>query len=103
MKHLHADNKGKDMMVPLTSSLYIDGKMSNTKTVVVDVGTGYFIEMSVERAKNFCGRRTKMLSDNAARVEKMLKEKRKNFEAVHATMQQKLYALQQQQEAAQQG
>merc|ERR1712187_255815 len=103
LKSLVPENEGKSMLVPLTSSLYIDGKMTNTSTVVVDVGTGYFIEMSVEKARSFCSRRTKMLSDNAAKVEKVLKEKRKNFEAIHAAMQQKMYKLQQDQEAAKQG
>eukprot|EP00929_Paragymnodinium_shiwhaense_P057955 TRINITY_DN29031_c0_g1_i1.p1 TRINITY_DN29031_c0_g1~~TRINITY_DN29031_c0_g1_i1.p1 ORF type:complete len:159 (-),score=66.17 TRINITY_DN29031_c0_g1_i1:83-559(-) len=93
------ENEGKSMMVPLTSSLYVDGKMNNTKTVVVDVGTGYYIEMSVARAKDFCARRTKLLSDNCGRVEKALKDKRKNLETVTVTMQQKLYKMQQEQEA----
>eukprot|EP00928_Gymnodinium_smaydae_P070039 TRINITY_DN53981_c0_g1_i1.p2 TRINITY_DN53981_c0_g1~~TRINITY_DN53981_c0_g1_i1.p2 ORF type:complete len:162 (-),score=66.37 TRINITY_DN53981_c0_g1_i1:157-642(-) len=93
--YLNPDNNGKSMMVPLTSSLYVDGKMSNTSTVVVDVGTGYFIEMSVARAKDFCGRRSKMLADNCAKVEKVLKEKRKNLETVTMIMQQKLYKMQQ--------
>jgi Prefoldin subunit len=28
----------------LTSSLYVPGKLSNVETVIVDVGTGYFVE-----------------------------------------------------------
>mmetsp|Transcript_2437 Transcript_2437/g.5391 ORF Transcript_2437/g.5391 Transcript_2437/m.5391 type:complete len:163 (+) Transcript_2437:86-574(+) len=100
---LTPENEGKQILVPLTSSLYIDGVMSNTSTVIVDVGTGYFVEMSVEKAKAFCGRRTKMLSENATKVEKMLKDKRKNLETVTVTMQQKYYQMQAQQEAQKAG
>eukprot|EP00401_Gymnodinium_catenatum_P070351 CAMPEP_0117571424 /NCGR_PEP_ID=MMETSP0784-20121206/59744_1 /TAXON_ID=39447 /ORGANISM="" /LENGTH=163 /DNA_ID=CAMNT_0005369583 /DNA_START=21 /DNA_END=512 /DNA_ORIENTATION=- len=102
LNYLTPENEGQAMMVPLTSSLYVDGKMNNTSTVVVDVGTGYFIEMSVARAKEFCARRIKMLSDNAGKVEKVMKEKRKHLETVTITMQQKLYKMQQEQGAGQQ-
>ncbi|CAE7817072.1 pfdn5 [Symbiodinium sp. CCMP2592] len=100
LKSLCPENHGKPMLIPLTSSLYIDGHMTETKKVTVDVGTGYYIEMSVEKAQKFCNRRCKLLADNAARVEGVLKDKRKNLETLQMTMQQKMYLLQQQQEAA---
>jgi prefoldin alpha subunit len=30
--------------VPLTSSLYVSGKLKNAGKVLVDIGTGYYIE-----------------------------------------------------------
>lgn len=33
------------MLVPLTASLYASGTLANTDHVLVDVGTGYFIEV----------------------------------------------------------
>mmetsp|Transcript_63164 Transcript_63164/g.142048 ORF Transcript_63164/g.142048 Transcript_63164/m.142048 type:complete len:163 (-) Transcript_63164:78-566(-) len=103
LKHLVPENQGKSMLIPLTSALYVDGKMSNVSRVTVDVGTGYYIEMSAERARDYVGRRQKMLSQNAGKVEQMVKEKRKNLETVTMTMQQKLYKLQMEQEAAKEG
>ncbi|CAL1153416.1 unnamed protein product [Cladocopium goreaui] len=100
LKSLCPENNGKAMLIPLTSSLYIDGHMTETKKVTVDVGTGYYIEMSVERAHKFCSRRCKLLSDNASKVEGVLKDKKKSLEQLQITMQQKMYMLQQQQEAA---
>lgn len=35
---------GKQVLVPLTSSLYVPGKLSDVEHVVVDVGTGYYIK-----------------------------------------------------------
>lgn len=32
------------MLVPLTNSLYVKGELSNTDSVLVDVGTGFLIE-----------------------------------------------------------
>ena len=37
------ENAGKSIMVPLSSSLYINGEVNDISKVMVDVGTGYFI------------------------------------------------------------
>lgn len=34
---------GKEVLVPLTSSLYVPGKLADTDMVVVDIGTGYYV------------------------------------------------------------
>jgi hypothetical protein len=34
----------KDILVPLTNSLYVKGKLSQPDRVIVDVGTGFFVE-----------------------------------------------------------
>lgn len=33
------------MLVPLTASLYVPGTLDDAEKVLVDVGTGYFIEV----------------------------------------------------------
>jgi prefoldin alpha subunit len=35
---------GKTILVPLTSSLYVPGTMTMTDKVIVDVGTGFYVE-----------------------------------------------------------
>lgn len=35
---------GKQVLVPLTSSLYVPGKLGDVSHVVVDVGTGYYVK-----------------------------------------------------------
>ena len=37
---------GREVMVPLTSSLYVPGVMEDSQNVLVEVGAGYFIEKS---------------------------------------------------------
>lgn len=34
----------KTILVPLTNSLYVPGKLSDPDHVIVDVGTGYFVQ-----------------------------------------------------------
>lgn len=35
---------GKQILVPLTSSLYVPGTIADTENVIVDVGTGFYVE-----------------------------------------------------------
>lgn len=34
----------KSVLVPLTNSLYVNGNLTDTETVLVDVGTGFLVE-----------------------------------------------------------
>lgn len=34
----------KPILVPLTNSLYVPGKLTNAENVLVDVGTGYYVK-----------------------------------------------------------
>lgn len=34
----------KPILVPLTGSLYVPGKLASKDTVIVDVGTGFYVE-----------------------------------------------------------
>ena len=35
---------GTPILVPLTPSLYVPGKLASTDTVLVDIGTGFYVE-----------------------------------------------------------
>lgn len=37
-------NTGTPILVPLTPSLYVPGKLASTDTVLVDIGTGFYVE-----------------------------------------------------------
>lgn len=38
------DITDKTILVPLTNSLYVPGKLSDHENVIVDVGTGYYVK-----------------------------------------------------------
>ena len=42
--------EGTRMLVPITSSLYVPGETTQLDNVLIDVGTGYYIEKSVRCA-----------------------------------------------------
>ena len=34
----------KTILVPLTGSLYVPGKLQDVENVIIDVGTGYYVQ-----------------------------------------------------------
>ena len=57
-------NGGKDILVPLTGSMYVPGKLSDTEKVVVEIGTGYYVEKDIPAAREyFAGKVFVLLND----------------------------------------
>ena len=44
-------------MVPLTASLYVPGTLADPDRVVIDIGTGYFIETTAAKGAAYCARK----------------------------------------------
>jgi prefoldin alpha subunit len=55
---------GKKMLVPLTASLYVPGTLDEADKVLVDIGTGYFIEKTMDDGKDYCQRKINLLKSN---------------------------------------
>ena len=54
-------HSGDSLMIPLTTSLYVPGKLKDTDNYMVDLGTGYFLEQTAEQTQEFCKRKVEML------------------------------------------
>ena len=54
----------KEILVPITSSLYIPGKCSDIKSVMIEVGANYFVETSLPKADSFCDRKSKIIRES---------------------------------------
>lgn len=77
---------GKTILVPLTTSLYVPGTLSDTENVLVDIGTGYYVEKSAGDAETFYGGKVETLSRNLADLEKILTQKSQNVRIVEDGM-----------------
>mmetsp|Transcript_11646 Transcript_11646/g.15834 ORF Transcript_11646/g.15834 Transcript_11646/m.15834 type:complete len:155 (+) Transcript_11646:38-502(+) len=89
-ENLSKEEKGRTMMIPLTSSLYVPGTLDSTETVLVDVGTGYYVEKTPTGASDFCKRKVMMLKGNMERLHAMVFEKRKQVNQVAQVYQAKM-------------
>ena len=76
LNYLKEYGSGKEVMVPLTSSLYVPGIMDDTDKVLVEVGASYFIEQSNKHAQDYCARKKDMLSGNAKKINEILQVKK---------------------------
>ena len=68
--------EGREIMVPLTSSLYVPGVMEDNKNVLVEVGAGYFIEKNTQAATEYCNRKSKALMDSSSKVGQLIQGKK---------------------------
>ncbi|XP_059415371.1 prefoldin subunit 5-like [Carassius carassius] len=94
---LNKSNEGKELLVPLTSSMYVPGKLNDVDHVLVDVGTGYFVEKKVEDGKEFFKRKIDFLTKQIEKIQPALQEKHAMKQAVVEVMNMKLQQLQSQQ------
>eukprot|EP00397_Hematodinium_sp_SG-2012_P051209 GEMP01059898.1.p1 GENE.GEMP01059898.1~~GEMP01059898.1.p1 ORF type:complete len:171 (+),score=52.29 GEMP01059898.1:27-515(+) len=93
---LQEGNEGREIMVPLSSSVYVDGRIAQPSRALVDVGTGYFIDQSSKGALGFCEGKIKMLEESQEKVAKIVHDKRKFLDQVTAVLSRKVMEMQQQ-------
>lgn len=79
----------REIMVPLTSSLYVPGRIADPNNVLVELGTGYFVERPLQAAREFCDRKLKMLKDNMDSAANLINQRRRELEMVIQTIQKK--------------
>jgi len=44
LETFHSDWENREILVPLTSSMYVPGRVKDLNNFVIDIGTGYYIE-----------------------------------------------------------
>uniref|UniRef100_K7FFW4 Prefoldin subunit 5 n=2 Tax=Pelodiscus sinensis TaxID=13735 RepID=K7FFW4_PELSI len=84
---------GKELLVPLTSSMYVPGKLSDVGHVLVDVGTGYYVEKTADNARDFFKRKIDFLTKQMEKIQPALQEKHTMKQAVMEMMSQKIQQL----------
>ena len=75
--------------------------MDDNQNVMIDYGTGYFVERDVNKANSFCDRKIILLKENMEKVSNIIKGKRKLLDQITLELQRKIQ-MQMQQNAAKQ-
>ncbi|KTW26954.1 prefoldin, alpha subunit [Pneumocystis carinii B80] len=92
---LKKENNNKEILIPLTTSLYVSGFLvSEPEKVMVDIGTGYYVEKTIDGAIKFYDERIKYLETNFQDLETHLNTKSSSLRAVTEIMQEKIKNLQ---------
>lgn len=79
--------------MPLTGSMYVAGQMGETKTVLVDIGTGYFVEKNIDEAKTYFQNRVAYVSQQMQSIQQMGIEKSKVRETIVELLEMKIQAI----------
>jgi len=87
---LGPSKENSEVLIPLTNSVFVRGNLGDCKNVLVNIGTGYFVERPVSGAKDHCDERSRVLTGNVTQFAKILAEKRQNLEMCMLILQQKL-------------
>lgn len=74
-----------DVLVPLTSSMYVPGTIANTNKFMVDIGTGYFVQKDSATAADFFKRKVTFLQEQIDKYVKIVQEKASVRESEYIT------------------
>mmetsp|Transcript_7576 Transcript_7576/g.17374 ORF Transcript_7576/g.17374 Transcript_7576/m.17374 type:complete len:166 (+) Transcript_7576:16-513(+) len=102
VSELSPTSEGRDVMVPLTSSLYVPGKLRDPDRLLVEIGTGFYVEKSAKDTGSFLERKMKLVDANSENITKAIQMTRRNIESVNMATQGKLFEIRARQEGMKQ-
>uniref|UniRef100_A0A1B6JXG0 Prefoldin subunit 5 n=1 Tax=Homalodisca liturata TaxID=320908 RepID=A0A1B6JXG0_9HEMI len=70
-------SKGKEIMVPLTASMYVPGRIADVDKVMLDIGTGYYVEKDLDGAKDYFKRKITFVTEQMEKIQAVGVEKSK--------------------------
>jgi len=85
-------NKDTTILVPLTNSLYVPGKLNDLNNVIVDVGTGYYVKKTRAQATKHYQSKVDYLQSNLETLQETILKKQENLTFVVNVLQSKIQA-----------
>uniref|UniRef100_F6QBC1 Prefoldin subunit 5 n=1 Tax=Callithrix jacchus TaxID=9483 RepID=F6QBC1_CALJA len=83
----------KNQLDQEVDSMYVPGKLHDVEHVLIDVGTGYYVEKTAEDAKDFFKRKIDVLTKQREKIQPVLQEKHTMKQVVMEMMSQKIQQL----------
>lgn len=72
--------------------MYVPGKIANGKSVIIDIGTGYFVQKDINGAKDYFKRKVSVVEEHIEKVMQLSMEKNELSKVVGQKIQLKLQA-----------
>lgn len=98
VQELQGQTEGKEMMLPLTESVYVPGRVKDPSKLMVELGTGYYVEKSPKGTLAYLDRKMRLVGHNSDNIATVIQGTRKNLEAITMTMQGKMLEIRARQE-----
>ncbi|KAH8829743.1 Prefoldin alpha subunit [Flagelloscypha sp. PMI_526] len=90
IKEIDPKKKDNTILVPLTNSLYVPGKLTDPEHVIVDVGTGYFIQKTRPQAIKYYTDKAFFVKSNVEKLDESITKKRENLTMLVQVLQQRV-------------
>ncbi|KAI1186038.1 prefoldin [Nemania serpens] len=84
--------ENKPVLVPLTNSLYVGGTLSDASHVLVDVGTGFYVEKTLKSAAEFYEGKMTEVGGSLKELEVIVQGKTNNVRVIEQVIRQKMVA-----------
>jgi len=89
------------VMVPLTSSMYVEGTIENRDQLLVDIGALYYAEKDCKGAADYLQRKQVSVNENVKKVGELLNSKKLQLQVVTMELQKRMQAMMQAQQGQQ--
>jgi prefoldin alpha subunit len=95
---LGPSSESKEVMVPLTSSLYVPAKILDPNKLLVELGTGFYAQKTVKECSAFLQRKLRLVDQNSENITVAIQNARQNLESINTAMQGKMMEIRARQE-----
>lgn len=77
LEKISPEMEGDTILVPLTGSMYVPGKLYDTNKLIIDIGTRYYVEKDNKAAKDYFQRKVKFVTEQMEKIQYLGLEKSK--------------------------
>ena len=81
-----------NMLVPISNSVFVPGTLDTEEPVLVDIGTGYFVQKSVTQAEEIMEKKVKFLTGNLNRLRQHIEVKQQELQMIKSILSAKVNA-----------
>lgn len=94
-------NSTTTVMVPLTESVYVPGTLKDTSKLLVDIGTGFYVERTNKQTEQFLGRKLALVNANSENIAAAVQQLQSNVQSIQSAMQGKVLEIRAKQQGQQ--
>lgn len=102
LEQITDDWDNKEILVPLTGSMYVKGVINNIDKFIIDIGTGYYVEKDITTSKDYFKRKVDYVQEQMDKIDTLGRQKSKVLNAVIDVIEMKVAAIQAAQQQQQQ-
>ena len=81
--------EGQRMMLPMTESLYVPGELSSKDKVLIEIGTGYFVERDTEGGIGYCRGKVMEIKEQVGELSRVLQQRQQVLQRVEGMLAEK--------------